>query len=100
MNYDILIKKAKENSLEGKLLDRETLIALLEIDPDSKAVEKLGESAREVASKFANNKGSVWASIGIDYQPCKMNCSFCSFGVKWGAITHGPVKVKNKLRTA
>ncbi|NLI11729.1 radical SAM protein [Pelotomaculum propionicicum] len=88
MNYDILIKKAKENSLEGKLLDRETLIALLEIDPDSKAVEKLGESAREVASKFANNKGSVWASIGIDYQPCKMNCSFCSFGVKWGAITN------------
>lgn len=85
MNTEELIQYAKENALRGKVLDRYSIIKLLEIDPNSKEAEKLGESARDVAREVVSNKGKVWASIGVDYQPCSMNCSFCSFGEKWAA---------------
>lgn len=85
MNTERLIEYAKDNALKGKVLDRESIIKLLEIDPNSKDAENLGECARTVAKEVVGNKGKVWASIGVDYQPCSMNCSFCSFGEKWTA---------------
>lgn len=85
MNTEELIQYAKENALKGKILERDSIIKLLEIDANSKEAEKLGESARAVAREVVSNKGKVWASIGVDYQPCSMNCDFCSFGEKWAA---------------
>ncbi|WP_407356313.1 radical SAM protein [Methanolobus sp. WCC5] len=81
-----LIQEAKEKALNGEKLDRDTIIALLEIDPDSEDVEMLGAAAREVASVVAENNGNVWASIGIDYKKCAMSCDFCAFGQKWGLV--------------
>ena len=86
MNTDILINKAKERALNGEILDRQTILSLLAIDPASKAAEKLGECARDVAAKVCGNTGKIWASIGVDYQPCTMNCGFCSFGEKWAVL--------------
>lgn len=68
------------------MLDRDTIIALLEMDPESKDAKMLGEAAREVACVVTGNNGSVWASIGIDYKKCAMNCDFCAFGYKWGLV--------------
>lgn len=84
-----LIKKAHESALSGKILDKESIIALLNIDSNSKDAEKLGEAARDVANKVVDSKGRVWYSIGVDYTKCSMNCNFCSFGEKWGAIQEG-----------
>ncbi|MDG6243275.1 MAG: radical SAM protein [Methanolobus sp.] len=81
-----LIQEAKDKALNGEKLDRDTIIALLEIDPDSEDVEMLGAAAREVASVVAGNNGNVWASIGIDYKKCAMSCDFCAFGQKWGLV--------------
>jgi biotin synthase len=81
-----LIQKAKENALNGEELDRETIISLLELDPDSEEAEMLGKAAREVAEIVTGNKGSVWASIGVDYKNCAMNCDFCAFGKEWGIV--------------
>lgn len=81
-----LIERARETAFSGKILDRDTMIALLEIDPESSAAEKLGKVAREVAAGVTGNAGRVWSSIGVDFAPCPVNCSFCSFGEKWGVI--------------
>ena len=81
-----LIQKSKEKALKGERLDRDEIIALLEIDLDSKDVEILGKAAREVAAVVTGNSGSVWASIGVDYKKCAMNCDFCAFGRKWGIV--------------
>ncbi len=83
---DDVIEYARENALRGNILDRDNIIALLEINPDSSLVEKLGKAAREVAAEITGNSGRVWASIGVDYAPCPVNCHFCSFGEKWGLI--------------
>ncbi len=84
MNVLQVIEKAKDKALDDQLIDRQTIIKLLEIDPYSEYADKLGESARKVAEKVTENRGKIWASIGVDYQPCKMNCNFCSFGKRWG----------------
>lgn len=81
-----LIQKAKERALEGERLDRKSIITLLQLDPESTEVEILGKAAREVAEAVTGNRGSVWASIGVDYKNCAMNCDFCAFGKKWGIV--------------
>lgn len=81
---DGLIKKAHKNALSGNILDREDIISLLEINPDSGEAEELGKAAREAAAEITENRGRVWAAIGVDFAPCPVNCNFCSFGEKWG----------------
>ncbi len=85
-NISEMIRYARENALGGNMLDRDNIIALLEIDPDSSLANDLGKAAREVAAEITGNLGRVWASIGVDYAPCPVNCNFCSFGEKWGVI--------------
>lgn len=86
MNHLELIQKSKESALSGKTLDRESIIALLEIDPNSEEGEKLGQAAREVASAVCKDRAYLWAAIGLDYSPCPMNCNYCSLGEKWGIV--------------
>ena len=81
-----VISYARESALQGRLLDRDKIIALLEIDPDSSLADTLGKAAREVAAEITGNFGRVWASIGVDYAPCPVNCHFCSFGEQWGVL--------------
>lgn len=81
-----LIKRAKTRALNGDILDRDSIIALLEIDPESKECELLGKAARELASVICKNRAYIWAAIGIDFRPCPMNCDYCSLGEKWGIV--------------
>lgn len=82
-----LINKAKESALRGDLLDRDSIITLLEIDPDSQACEALGKAAREVASVICKDRAYLWAAIGLDYRACHMSCDYCSLGEEWGLVT-------------
>jgi biotin synthase len=81
-----LIKRAKESALAGKVLDRENIIALLSIDPDSEECKELGQAAREVASVVCKDRAYLWGAIGIDYRACPMNCKYCSLGESWGIV--------------
>lgn len=81
-----LIDKAKDVSVSGGLIDRETIIGLLSIDPDSEECEYLGKAAREAAKVLVGNKARVGTSIGLDLAPCSASCEFCSLGAKWGLI--------------
>ena len=81
-----MIEHSKEKALRGEELSLEELIALLEIDADSKEAEALGEAAAEVAKKYTGGQARLWGAIGVDYKPCEMNCAFCSLGKKWGIV--------------
>ena len=87
MTTEKLIISAEKMALAGEPLPRDTIIGLLEIDPDSNTVEMLGAAARRVTEAVTENTARIWASIGVDYKPCAMNCKFCSFGEDWGAAT-------------
>lgn len=77
--------------LEAKVLrgaqgSREDVLRLLALTPDSDDVQYLGQAARRVAAVAAHNTGRVWSAIGLDCRPCPKNCTFCSFGAKWGLV--------------
>ncbi len=81
-----LINRVKKEALAGRVINRQDMIALLAIDPESKACQELGQAAREVAARVTKNKAYLWAAIGIDYRSCPMNCHYCSLGDAWGLV--------------
>lgn len=81
-----LIEKAKDSALKGRVLDRESIISLLQIDPESEECQLLGDAARSVATEICSDRAYLWAAIGVDFKPCPMNCDYCSLGEKWGIV--------------
>jgi biotin synthase len=63
--------------------EKENLIGMLQRvrHPDQR--EKLYRQARAIVQKHLGNRGRIWAAIGLDEAPCKMNCKFCSFASQW-----------------
>ena len=83
---DIPMQKILDKALQEEPLSREEVITLLSLDSATEAVESLYQAGREAARRFSRNQGRIWAAIGVDYQPCPMNCRFCSFGEAWGLV--------------
>lgn len=84
--YCSLIDRAAETCMAGKVLGKAAMIELLEIPAGSEALDYLRKTAREVSAEKTGNTAYLWCAIGADYQPCSMNCKFCSFGEKWNLI--------------
>lgn len=74
------IQKAFANIQKNILLDKEDIISLLKIDIHSNDLYNLLYYANNYCRSNFNNKGYVFAQIGINAQPCSVNCHFCSMG--------------------
>lgn len=83
------LRSVRRRALAGMPARREDVLRLLSFDPDSPEAEALGREAREMARLVSSNTATIWAAIGVDFQPCSMNCAFCSFGEQWGVIKEG-----------
>ena len=81
-----LIDEVKVIATGIGVLDKEKIIRLLELDPDSEECEYLGKVAREVARVNSGNRARIGTSIGLDLCPCSASCEFCALGEKWGLI--------------
>ena len=81
-----LIDKMKGKALKNERQEREDVLRLLSIDPSSEEAKYLAAAAKEVAFESTGKKSRVGISIGLDYAPCTMNCTFCSLGEKWGLV--------------
>ena len=80
------IGKILEKALADESLTGEDISVLLALDPDSDETKQLLDTADRASREWAHRRGYIWASIGLDYSPCPMNCTFCSLGKKWGII--------------
>ncbi|SDG30132.1 radical SAM protein [Desulfosporosinus hippei] len=65
---------------EGKLLDQKDAITLLNVDYYSEDFYKLLATANYLSRTEYDNKGLIFAQIGINAEPCSVNCKFCSMG--------------------
>lgn len=65
---------------EGKILDQEDAVALLKINCHTDDFYKLLSTANSLSRAEYHNKGLVFAQIGINAEPCSVNCKFCSMG--------------------
>ncbi|NMA64778.1 MAG: radical SAM protein, partial [Clostridiaceae bacterium] len=74
------IDKIFNKVTEGKLLNKQEAIALLNIKNDSADFYELIALANKMTRSEFNNKGFVFAQIGLNAEPCSVNCKFCSMG--------------------
>lgn len=81
-----LIDQATDEALRGAIQSRETIIALLELDPASEEVDYLKQQAVKVAQAAGKGRAGLSGAIGVDLCSCDMNCKFCSFGTEWGLV--------------
>ncbi|MDR2120343.1 MAG: radical SAM protein [Tannerella sp.] len=62
----------------GAELGMEEIVKLLSVDADSSEYYRLLYLARKQSVKAFGKTGYVFAQIGINAEPCSVNCSFCS----------------------
>lgn len=67
------------DKVDGKYkLSKEEAVALLEVDTHSGEFYKLLGAANELSRTMYQNKGYIFAQIGVNSSPCSGNCKFCS----------------------
>ncbi|TRZ52905.1 MAG: radical SAM protein [Dehalococcoidia bacterium] len=71
---------------EGGEISKPQAIELLKIDPNSSEFYALMAIADSLSRRQFNNRGEVFAQIGINFWPCSKNCAFCSFGESTGLV--------------
>lgn len=64
----------------GELINKEQAIELLNIKNNSTDFYKLISLANEMTRTEFNNRGLIFAQIGLNAEPCSGNCKFCSMG--------------------
>lgn len=64
----------------GVALDRSQAIQLLEIENSSNDYYRLLSVANELTRTEFENSGLVFAQIGLNSEPCSVDCRFCSMG--------------------
>ena len=62
----------------GEILSKEDLLNLLKINVGSSDYYKLLATANNYSRTSFSSKGTVFGQIGLDNQPCRINCKFCS----------------------
>ena len=63
---------------EGQELDKGDLCSLLSIPVGSGEYYSLLAAANGYSRKAFDGKGLIFGQIGLDVQPCPVNCRFCS----------------------
>lgn len=67
---------------DGKVLDKNEIVGLLNVVNGSEDFYSILCKADELTRSEFNNKGIIFAQIGLNAEPCSVNCKFCSMGEK------------------
>ena len=81
-----LIDTCRNKCLAGTVLTKDEIVRLLQIPLGSAEDRALRQAAKDVAMEKTDARGYIWCAVGMDFVPCEMNCSFCSFGQAWNVI--------------
>lgn len=65
----------------GETLNKEDLCHLLSPPVGSRAYYSLLAQANEYSRRAFGSKGLLFGQIGLDLQPCRINCKFCSMAM-------------------
>lgn len=73
-----MIQAILNKAHSGLPLNREDALNLLEVTPGSAEYYAILAEANRYSRKAFQNRGLLFAQIGLDAQPCGINCKFCS----------------------
>ena len=71
-------KQLYDKILSGQKLEKEEAAQLLATPTGSRDYYELLYLANDYSRRTFGGKGLVFAQIGLDMQPCGVNCRFCS----------------------
>jgi len=83
MDVHDLIRKSQD----GEQLDREELIQLLDLSPDSPESYLVMAEANRKSKELTGNRAEIHAQFALNLAPCHSNCLFCSFAAINGVFT-------------
>ena len=72
---------------DGGGISKEEAVALLRLEPASREVYALMETANRMSRERFGNKGENHFHIGVNVEPCPFNCKFCSLTERAGIFT-------------
>jgi len=82
-NVSDILQKAED----ARGIDRASAMALMQIDPLSREGYALMETANRLSRMTFKNKGESHFHIGVNVEPCPMDCRFCSLTKGAGIFT-------------
>nr|WP_320011197.1 hypothetical protein [uncultured Desulfobulbus sp.] len=80
---DDILKKGRD----GVPLERDEALALVHLELESRETYALMEAANHLSRTQFGNKGERHFHIGLNVEPCPMDCLFCSLTRKAGLFT-------------
>ncbi|MGI6254369.1 MAG: radical SAM protein [Acutalibacter sp.] len=89
-----MIKHILERFVAGQQLNREELRELLEVPVGSREYYELLGAANDFSRRQFCGKAMIFAQIGLDTQPCSVNCRFCSLAAH--TMAGKPVVIRTK----
>jgi len=75
-----------QKSLNAEPFDKDELIEMLSLPPDSTESYLLMAESNRISKELTENKAEVHAQFSLNLAPCPSNCSFCSFAIKNGVF--------------
>lgn len=90
-----IIEKARN---ENQDLIKDDIIELLRIENNSETFYELVKASRLMSREKFGQRGYVFTQIGINAEPCPINCGFCSMGAGHYALDGQWRKNGNDLR--
>jgi biotin synthase len=75
-----------QKSRDTEPFDKDELIEMLSLPPDSTESYLLMAEANRISKELTENKAEVHAQFSLNLAPCPSNCSFCSFAIKNGVF--------------
>jgi biotin synthase len=74
----MVVNQILESVRDGNVLNKKDAIALLNIKNNSDDFYKLLSLANEMTRREYKNQGFIFAQIGLNAEPCSVDCKFCS----------------------
>ncbi len=82
-----VVEEILEKGADGGGISREEALTLMRIELQSKEAYTLMETANRMSRIAFGNKGERHFHIGLNVEPCPLDCSFCSLARKAGTFT-------------
>lgn len=76
---DTTITHIINKALDGNLLDRAEIVALLSVENLSAEAFAIQQAGRAFTAQLCNNEAEIHAHVGLDAGACPSDCKFCSF---------------------
>ena len=86
MRLDPAVESILDKTLAGEEIARGDAVELMGIDENSNEMYALASTANTLTRRRFDDRGEVYAQVGINLWPCPKSCRFCSFGEEWNLI--------------